>query len=57
MNIKCILLGHIPYKPNVLNGNSLLEVRDKLGASLVKVDVCSRCGAVYSNLKNKGEIR
>ena len=49
--LKCKIFGHIKYNPNALNGSDLLELNDYLDNSLVKVNVCARCGAVYSNLK------
>jgi hypothetical protein len=56
MKLKCLLFGHVAYKPNALkdnNGNhcSIIEIKDALGCSLVKIEVCERCGAVFSDLK------
>jgi len=46
--LKCLILGHKRYKPKSLNGNHILLLRDDMGDSLVSVDICERCGAVYS---------
>ena len=46
--MKCLFLGHKRYSPKVLNGNHFFLLRDSLGESLVSIDVCERCGAVYS---------
>lgn len=58
MNIKCILKGHKRYEPNALKVNGfqkdLISLHDDLGEKLFAVNVCDRCGAVYSDLrKNK----
>ncbi len=52
MNIKCLLFGHKKYRPNCLNGTDIIEIKDMLGVKLVSVNICERCGAVYSNLKH-----
>ena len=49
--IKCFFVGHKKYSPNALKGEEFMELKDALGESLVKVNVCERCGAVYSNLR------
>ncbi len=46
--ILCFIKGHKRYTPKVLNGNHIILLRDNLGESLVSIDVCERCGAVYS---------
>jgi hypothetical protein len=46
--LKCLILGHKRFKPKSLNGNHILLLRDDMGESLVSVDICERCGAVYS---------
>lgn len=46
--ILCLIKGHKRYAPKVLNGNHIILLRDSLGESLVSIDVCKRCGAVYS---------
>lgn len=51
--LKCLVLGHKQYKPTVLNGNHIILLRDSLGESLVSIDVCERCGAVYSTFSPK----
>jgi hypothetical protein len=49
--IKCLLFGHKKYSPNALNGESIIEVKDYLHSTLVTINVCERCGEVYSNLR------
>lgn len=46
--LKCLILGHKRYTPKSLNGNHIMLLRDNLGESLVAIDVCERCGTVYS---------
>jgi len=46
--LKCLILGHKRFKSKSLNGNHILLLRDDMGESLVSVDICERCGAVYS---------
>jgi hypothetical protein len=46
--LKCLILGHKRYKPKSLNGNHIILIRDSMGDKLVSIDVCERCGAVYS---------
>ena len=49
--IICLFIGHKKYDPNILGGNDVLRISDALGSELVSINVCERCGAVYSNLK------
>lgn len=49
--IICWLLGHTAYRPNALNNCGLVSLHDALGETLVTIDVCKRCGAVYSDLR------
>lgn len=46
--IKCLLFGHEKYSPQILNGKDIVLVNDALGAPLVSINVCKRCGKVYS---------
>lgn len=50
MKLKCLLFGHKRYSPNVLRGHSLITLKDSLGSDLVSINVCERCGAVFSDL-------
>lgn len=50
MKIKCLLFGHKKYSPNVLKENSIISLHDALGEELVNINVCERCGAVFSDL-------
>ncbi len=51
--LKCLILGHKRYKPKVLNGAHIIMIRDNLGEPLVSIDVCERCGEVYSTFLPK----
>jgi hypothetical protein len=46
--IICKILGHKKYSPKALEGNDLFEVKDSMGYTLVTINVCERCGKVYS---------
>jgi len=50
MKLKCLLFGHKKYSHNVFQGHSLITFKDSLGSDIVNIDVCERCGAVFSNL-------
>ena len=50
MKLKCLLFGHKKYSPDALQGYSLITLKDSLGSPLVNVDVCERCGTVFSDL-------
>jgi hypothetical protein len=50
MKIKCLLFGHKKYSPNILQGHSMFTLKDAIGSDLVSIDVCERCGAVFSDL-------
>ncbi len=47
----CWLFGHRKYDPQVLEGKDFSTLRDALGSPLVSVNICERCGAVYSDLR------
>ena len=47
--IICFLLGHKKYSINAIEGADIIEIKDVLGNHLVGINVCSRCGAVYSD--------
>lgn len=51
-SILCYFLGHVKYVPEHLHDFpfTLLLLNDIDGSPLVKVNVCSRCGVVYSDL-------
>ena len=49
----CKLKGHKKYDPNILNGNDLMTISDSLGVSLVRINVCKRCGELYTDLRGK----
>ena len=48
--IWCAIVGHKKYSPDALKGNEFIELKDQLGHSLVKVNICERCGSIYTNL-------
>jgi len=52
MNIKCLLFGHKKYRPQTLGGADVIEVKDILDKHLFGINVCDRCGAVYSDLRS-----
>jgi hypothetical protein len=49
--IICAFLGHKKYSPKCLEGNDFITLKDDLDSKLVSINVCERCGAVYSDLK------
>jgi len=50
MKLKCLLFGHKKYNPDMLNNHDIIELKDALGVKLVSINICQRCGAVYSDL-------
>jgi len=49
--IICLIKGHKRYSPQALKGVALMEIKDALAQSLVKVHVCQRCKAVYAEFQ------
>ena len=47
--IYCLLFSHKKYNPNALHGKSFVTLTDELGASLVEVNICRRCGNLYTD--------
>ncbi len=46
----CKIIGHKKYKVYNIECADMLTIKDSLGANLVSINVCKRCGAVYSDL-------
>jgi hypothetical protein len=53
INLKCMLYGHKKYNPHALKGSNIWVLYNALGEKLVSINVCGRCGAVYSDLGRK----
>lgn len=47
--ITCLIKGHKKYNPDILKGSSLIDLKDATGSHLVSINVCERCGKVYSS--------
>lgn len=47
--IICWLTGHIKYDPRALKGNDIMDLKDSLGHTLVRVNICKRCGNLYAD--------
>ena len=52
MKIKCLFLGHKPYRPYTLRSANVITIQDEFGAYLCSINVCKNCGAVYSDLRS-----
>jgi len=50
VKLKCLLFGHKKYSPTALNSDDLMTITDALGSKLVSINICERCGRVYSDL-------
>jgi len=50
VKLKCLMFGHKKYSPKALENADLMSVHDSLGVKLVGVNICERCGRVYSDL-------
>lgn len=50
--VKCFFFGHRKLKLQTLGDNDVLELRDCVGSKLIRVNVCSRCGRLYTNLEH-----
>ena len=51
--ILCFFFGHVKYEPQILKisgRKDIITLYDILGEKLVSINVCKRCGAVYSDL-------
>ena len=55
IKLKCLLFGHKKYRPNCLGGHSVIDIKDELGDDLFSINVCDRCGSVYSNLRGNDD--
>lgn len=44
----CFLIGHKKF--NCFDGYDILTLNDREGKKLVSINVCKRCGGVYSDL-------
>lgn len=53
MNIKCIVFGHKKYKIKSLGFDDLFTIRDALGVRLFAINVCERCGNVFTDLRRE----
>lgn len=46
--IICLLFGHKRYRPKVFNNYSFITIRDSIGEDLYHINICERCGLVFS---------
>lgn len=46
--IICFIKGHKKYNPKALNGVDVLTINDAMGVKLTSINICERCGKVYS---------
>ncbi len=47
--IICYFVGHKKYNPSIFDRYDILRIEGSLGKKLIVINVCERCGAVYSN--------
>jgi hypothetical protein len=47
--LKCWFLGHKKYNPKSLRNEDFMVLRDDLGQKLITVNICARCGSLYTN--------
>jgi hypothetical protein len=51
--IICWLFGHKKYNPKVLKGGDFLWMEDELNQKLISINICKRCGELYTDLCRK----
>ena len=49
MKIKCLIFGHEKRNFKTINGANIITMTDQLGNEIVAINICKRCGKVYSN--------
>jgi hypothetical protein len=49
MKIKCVIFGHEKREFKTIEGANIITMTDELGAEIVAINICKRCGKVYSN--------